>query len=116
MHDHSPAACRLRSWRLPVERARVIRIVDEGDVVDLGDWRFAILRWPGLSPGSIRVWECTSGTVFAGCCVYDGPLLNGLGSSNVDDCVKSMAGLRGWPIDTAQLDTARALGGKYCLG
>ena len=84
--------------------------------MDLGDWRFEILSWPGLSSGSIRVRECASGTVFAGYCVYDGSLLNGLGSANVDDCVKSMAGLRGMPIETAHAGHDPSFGWQILLG
>lgn len=94
----------------------MIRIVDEGDVVDLGDWRFEILSWPGLSSGSIRVRECASGTVFAGYCVYDGSLLNGLGSGNADDCVKSMAGSRGMPIEIAHAGHDPSFGWQILLG
>lgn len=50
-------------------------ILDEGDVVDLGDRRFHVLHLPGHSPGGIGLWEPASGTLFGGDAIYDGPLI-----------------------------------------
>jgi glyoxylase-like metal-dependent hydrolase (beta-lactamase superfamily II) len=91
--DYDPGAYVLKG-------ASVTRIVEEGDIVDLGNRRFEILHLPGHSPGSIGLWESASGTLFSGDCVYDGPLLDGLGSSNIEDYINSMTRLRGMPIDT----------------
>ena len=50
-------------------------LVDEGDVIDLGDRVFEVLHLPGHSPGSIGLWEESTGTLFSGDAVYDGQLL-----------------------------------------
>ena len=44
------------------------RIVEEGDIVDTGDRRFEVLHLPGHSPGSIGLWEATTGILFSGRC------------------------------------------------
>jgi glyoxylase-like metal-dependent hydrolase (beta-lactamase superfamily II) len=80
--------------------ATVTRIVDDGDIVDTGERRFEILHLPGHSPGSIGLWEAGTGTLFSGDCVYDGSLLDELGTSNIDDYVASMIRLRDLPVVT----------------
>ena len=37
------------------------RVLDDGDVVDLGDRAFEVLHLPGHSPGSIGLWEAATG-------------------------------------------------------
>jgi glyoxylase-like metal-dependent hydrolase (beta-lactamase superfamily II) len=73
-------------------------IVEEGDIVDLGDRRFEILHIPGHSPGSIGLWEEASGILFSGDCIYDGPLLDRLSGSNIADYITSMKRLRDLPV------------------
>ena len=76
------------------------RLVDEGDVVDLGGRRFEILHLPGHSPGSIGLWEAETGTLFSGDCIYDGALLDGFSDSNIADYCASMKRLRDLPVRT----------------
>ncbi|HIF92158.1 MAG TPA: MBL fold metallo-hydrolase [Myxococcales bacterium] len=54
----------------------------EGDVVDLGDRFFEVLHLPGHSPGSIGLWEASTGTLFSGDAVYDAQLLDELPGRN----------------------------------
>ena len=78
-----------------VEPVRPTRVVDEGDVVDLGDRRFEVLHLPGHTPGEIGLWEGSTGTLFSGDCVYEsGILLDELPESDVGDYVRSMLRLR----------------------
>ena len=70
--------------------ARVTRLVDEGDVFDLGDRRFEVLHLPGHSPGSIGLWESDTGTLFSGDAIYDGPLLDELPESDVSAYCRTM--------------------------
>ncbi len=63
------------------------RLLDDGDVVDCGDRSFEVLHLPGHSPGSIGLWEAASGILFSGDAVYDGPLLDELDGSDIDDYV-----------------------------
>jgi len=79
-------------------RAPVTRLVDEGDVIDLGDRWFEVLHLPGHSPGSIGLWEAATGTLFSGDAVYDGPLLDQLDGSNVDDYCTTMERVLTLPV------------------
>jgi len=63
--------------------APATRLVEEGDVVDLGDRVFEVMHLPGHSPGSIGLWEQASGTLFSGDAIYDGPLLDDLPGSDI---------------------------------
>jgi glyoxylase-like metal-dependent hydrolase (beta-lactamase superfamily II) len=74
-------------------------VVDEGDPVDLGDRHFDILHLPGHSRGSIGLWEATSGTLFSGDAIYDGPLLDELPESDIPTYVETMKRLRELPVE-----------------
>lgn len=75
------------------------RIVEEGDAIDLGDRRFAVLHLPGHTPGELGLWEASTGTLFSGDCVYEsGVLLDELPESNIADYVRSMTRLRDPPV------------------
>jgi glyoxylase-like metal-dependent hydrolase (beta-lactamase superfamily II) len=70
----------------------------EGDVVDLGDRCFEVLHLPGHSPGSIGLWEAATGTLFSGDAIYDGPLLDELPESSIDDYCSTMERLLRLPV------------------
>jgi glyoxylase-like metal-dependent hydrolase (beta-lactamase superfamily II) len=80
-----------------VRPAPATRLLQEGDVVDLGDRHFQIIHLPGHSPGSIALWEEASGILFSGDVVYDGELLDNAYHSNVDHYLASMERLRKIP-------------------
>jgi glyoxylase-like metal-dependent hydrolase (beta-lactamase superfamily II) len=80
--------------------SKVTRLVDEGDVIDLGDRHFEVLHLPGHSPGSIGLWESATATLFSGDAIYDGPLLDQLDGSNVADYCTTMERLLELPVDT----------------
>jgi glyoxylase-like metal-dependent hydrolase (beta-lactamase superfamily II) len=74
------------------------RVVEEGDVIDLGDRALTVLHLPGHTPGEIGLWEEATRTLFAGDCVYEsGVLLDELPESNIADYVLSMERLREVP-------------------
>jgi glyoxylase-like metal-dependent hydrolase (beta-lactamase superfamily II) len=73
-------------------------IVDEGDVIDLGDRHFEVLHLPGHSAGSIGLWEEVSGTLFSGDAVYDGPLIDQLPESDITAYIQTMKRLRELPV------------------
>ncbi len=79
--------------------ARVTRLVDEGDVIDLGDRHFEVLHLPGHSPGSIGLWESATATLFSGDAIYDGPLLDELAGSDISDYCATMERLIDLPVD-----------------
>ncbi len=74
------------------------RLLDEGDIIDLGDRSFEVLHLPGHSPGSIGLWEASTGILFSGDAVYDGPLLDELDGSDIDTYVSTMRRLRELPV------------------
>ena len=78
--------------------AKPTRLVEEGDVVDLGDRRFEVLHLPGHSPGSIGLWEAATGILFSGDAIYDGPLLDELEESDIPDYIATMRRLRDLPV------------------
>jgi glyoxylase-like metal-dependent hydrolase (beta-lactamase superfamily II) len=79
----------------PVAR---VRSIVEGDIIDLGDRAFEVLQLPGHSPGSIGLWEQSSGTLFSGDAIYDGPLLDELPESSISDYCATMDRLLTMPV------------------
>ena len=73
-------------------------LLDEGDRVDVGDRSFEVLHLPGHSPGSIGLWESSTGTLFSGDAIYDGPLLDRLDGSSIPDYLRTMERLRELPV------------------
>ncbi len=86
----------LASFRL--RPAPAARSVEDGDIVDLGDRVFEVLHLPGHSPGGIGLWEKCTGTLFSGDAIYDGPLLDNLPHSNIDDYIRTFERLRALPV------------------
>jgi glyoxylase-like metal-dependent hydrolase (beta-lactamase superfamily II) len=80
------------------DAAPATRLLDDGDVVDLGDRAFEVLHLPGHSPGSIGLWDAASGVLFAGDALYDGPLLDELDGSDIDAYCTTMGRLRDLPV------------------
>ena len=81
-----------------VPPAAVTRFVEDGEMLQVGDREFEILHLPGHSPGGIGLFERETGILFAGDAVYDGPLLDKLTGSNIDDYVVTMKRLRKLPV------------------
>jgi glyoxylase-like metal-dependent hydrolase (beta-lactamase superfamily II) len=81
-----------------IRPATPTRLVEEGSIVDTGDRQFEVLHLPGHSPGSIGLWEASTGILFSGDAIYDGPLLDKLYRSNIADYVKTMRRLRALPV------------------
>lgn len=76
------------------------RLIDEGDVIDLGDSAFEVMHLPGHSPGSIGLWEPSTGTLFSGDAIYDGPLLDSIEGADKIAYRKTMSRLRRLPVNT----------------
>jgi glyoxylase-like metal-dependent hydrolase (beta-lactamase superfamily II) len=83
------------AWR--VEPCPPTRLLDEGDVVDLGDRTFEVLHLPGHSPDSIGLFDRANGILFSGDAVYDGPLIDANDDSDRDAYVATMERLRALP-------------------
>lgn len=87
-----------------LEATEATVVLQEGDVIDLGDRAFEVLHLPGHSPGSIGLYDRANRVLFGGDAVYDGTLLDELPGSDIETYVATMERLRG-------LDVAVAHGG-----
>ena len=82
------------STEYAVKRAPATRLIDEGDVIDLGDRVFEVLHTPGHSVGEIMLWEKATGILFSGDMIYDGPLIDG----DVPTYVEQMKRIHDLPV------------------
>ena len=106
-----------------VTPAPVTRLLEHGDIIDLGERHFTILHVPGHSPGSIALWESSTGVLFSGDCVYDGPLVDDAHHSDVQRYLESMRALRELPVRVVHgghfpsfgRERFRALIDTYCV-
>jgi glyoxylase-like metal-dependent hydrolase (beta-lactamase superfamily II) len=78
--------------------APATRLLEDGDVVDLGDRRFEIVHTPGHSPGGIALFERSTGILFSGDIVYDGPLVEDCPGADPDAYERSMRRLLALPV------------------
>ncbi|MEM9912318.1 MAG: MBL fold metallo-hydrolase [Pseudomonadota bacterium] len=83
-----------------VRPAPLTRLLDEGDVIDLGDRVFHVFHLPGHSPGSIALYEAGTGLLFSGDVIYDGALIDDLYHSDAAVLAASHARLRELPVTT----------------
>ncbi|MFK7853577.1 MAG: MBL fold metallo-hydrolase [Granulosicoccus sp.] len=83
-----------------VKSAPATRILDDGDVIDLGNRQLEVIHTPGHSPGGIALWESATATLFSGDIVYDGPLIEDTYHADADDYYNSMKRLLELPIVT----------------
>ncbi|MFN2331746.1 MAG: MBL fold metallo-hydrolase [Halomonas sp.] len=87
-----------RSTTYSVRSAPATRLVEDGDVIDLGDRVFEVIHTPGHSPGGIALWEASSGILFSGDIVYDGPLIEDTYHADAQDYYRSMKRLYDLPV------------------
>ena len=87
--------------RAPVKPTR---LASEGDVVETGDREFQVLHLPGHSPGSMALWERSSGSLFSGDAIYDGIIIDNLPGSDVEVYRATMKRI-------AELPVAQVFGG-----
>ena len=81
-----------------MEAAPATQILEDRDVIDLGDRHFEVIHTPGHSPGGIALWEAKSGILFSGDILYDGPLIEDTYHSNAADYIASMERLLTLPV------------------
>ena len=86
------------------------RLVDEGDVVDLGDRKFEVLHLPGHSPGSLALWEAATGILIAGDAIYDGILIDTTDDADIPTYLRTMQRLRTLPVRVVHAGHKRAFG------
>lgn len=85
--------------RYRVAAAPAGRVLEHGDVVDLGDRAFEVIHTPGHSPGGIAMWEAKTGTLLAGDIVYDGPLIDDAYHSVPDDYAATLERMRALAVE-----------------
>ena len=81
-----------------IKPAPLTQLIDEGDVLDLGDRVFTVMHLPGHSPGSIALHEKSSGLFFSGDTLYDGDLIDDLYHSDAEVYLGSLQRLRELPV------------------
>ncbi len=80
-----------------VKGAPATRILQDGDIIDLGDRHFEVIHTPGHSPGGIALWEAATGVLISGDIVYDGPLIEGTTEEEAEQYIASMKRLLDLP-------------------
>lgn len=102
-HDLEGAVSKLPSpgWRAAdyiIPPAPLTRILDDGDVIDLGDRQFRVLHLPGHSPDSIALFNEADGLFFSGDAIYDDRLIDDLPDSDRAAYRRTMQRLLDLPI------------------
>lgn len=80
--------------------AEPTHILQEGDVLDLGDRAFEVLHLPGHSPGCIALYDPKSKDLFSGDVIYDGELLDELHCSHIPTYIATYERLEKLPVET----------------
>ncbi len=84
-----------------VKNAPATRLLEDGEVIDLGDRTFEVIHTPGHSPGGIALFEAKTETLFSGDILYDGPLIEDTYHANAADYIASMERLLRIPVRVA---------------
>lgn len=84
--------------RYHVRPAKPQRILQHGDVIDLGNRHFEVVHTPGHSPGGIGLFERKTGTFLSGDIIYDGPLIDDAYHSDIGDYIATLEQLAGLPV------------------
>jgi glyoxylase-like metal-dependent hydrolase (beta-lactamase superfamily II) len=74
-------------------------ILQEGDVLDLGNRALEVLHLPGHSAGCIALYDHFSHELFAGDVIYDGELLDELHCSHIPTYIQTYERLEKLPIE-----------------
>jgi len=84
--------------RYRIAAAPAGRVLEAGDVVDLGDRAFEVIHTPGHSPGGIALHERRTGILLSGDIVYDGPLIDDAYHSDAGDYLATLERMRGLDV------------------
>lgn len=90
--------CPYSSTTYAVKAAPATRLLEDGDVIDLGDRRVEVIHTAGHSPGGIALWEAATGVLISGDIIYDGPLIEDTYHADPDDYIRSMQRLLRLPV------------------
>jgi glyoxylase-like metal-dependent hydrolase (beta-lactamase superfamily II) len=92
MFDRLPKGWDAAKYR--IQPAPAQRLLQHGDLVDLGDRVFEVIHTPGHSPGGIGLLERATGIFFSGDIIYDGPLIDDAYHSNPEDYAATLQHMR----------------------
>ena len=96
MFDRLPSGWRTESYRIMPAPAE--RLLEGGQVIDLGDRVFEVVHTPGHSPGGIGLFEKKTGIFLSGDIVYDGPLIDDAYHSDRDAYLATFERIRHLPV------------------
>ncbi|XP_067838408.1 metallo-beta-lactamase domain-containing protein 2 [Heptranchias perlo] len=65
------------------------RILDDGDIINLGDRQLTVLHMPGHSRGSICLHDRENRILFSGDVVHNGSMIDWLPYSNINDYIQT---------------------------
>jgi glyoxylase-like metal-dependent hydrolase (beta-lactamase superfamily II) len=95
----------LAGWR--TTGSEPTRLVEDGDLVDLGDRAFEVLHVPGHTPGSIALWDASDGLLLSGdTATLDDPLH----AEDEDAFIASLERLRELPVQLVCAGHSRPFG------
>ncbi|HZD79408.1 MAG TPA: MBL fold metallo-hydrolase [Actinomycetota bacterium] len=83
------------------------RLLEDGDRVELGDRSFVVLHVPGHTPGSLALWDGSSGVLFTGDTVYADDPVSG---ADRDAFHRSLRRLRDLPVSLVCAGHNRPIG------
>lgn len=86
VRDPSPG---WRARQYKVKAVHPTHILQEGDVINLGDRQLTVLHMPGHSRGSICLHDKENKLLFSGDVAYDGAMIDWLPYSRISDYVSS---------------------------
>ena len=67
------------------------RLVEDGDIIDLGSRRFEVVHVPGHSPGSCAIWDPDNRTLITGDAMYDKePISDESPGSSIPQYIRTM--------------------------
>ena len=75
------------------------RVLNDGDIIDIGGRRIKVLHTPGHSPGHMCFWEKEKGYLFTGDLVYKGTLFAYYPSTDPEDYLKSLEKISELPVE-----------------
>ena len=81
-----------------IKPAPAQRLLNHGDIIDLGNRHFEILHTPGHSPGGIGLFEKATGIFLSGDIIYDGPLIDDAYHSSIATYVETLESLHKLPV------------------
>jgi glyoxylase-like metal-dependent hydrolase (beta-lactamase superfamily II) len=99
------------------------RLFEDGDVIDLGNRQIEVIHVPGMTPGSIALWEKSTGSLFTSDTLFDDPApeLRSIYRSDPPDPkrraarIANLNRLRALPVKTVYAGHFGRIGGERML-